>query len=249
MKAVAIRAAKAAGKIMIKNYHKKKKLYFKGIHDFATNADKECERKIISIIKKSFPEHSILSEEMGEKNNGSEFEWVIDPIDGTLNYETGIPFCSTSIALVKNKQPILGVVYAPFLKMLYFAEKDKGSFLNGKKLSVSKKTDTDDFIACFGFGGKHFRHGMRILNKIEPHLRTSRRLGSAALEACLVASASTDAYFTPFTHTWDITAAVIIAEEAGAKVTKLNGKPWKFRDGDVVISNGKIHKEILKCLK
>ena len=247
-KSVAINAARAAGKIILNDFYKKKNIFAKGKKDFTTNVDKACEKKIISIIKKEFSKHSILSEECGEENNNSEFKWIIDPLDGTLNYTSGLPFFCTSIALTKNKEIIVGVVFDPLRNDLYVAEKGKGSFVNGKRLHVSNTNKLDDFFVSIGIGKTRVSEGFKNFSVLIDSVRRMRYLGSTALELCLVARSVFDAHATASTTAWDASAGVLIAEEAGALITNFDGNSWTVDDKTLVVSNGKKHREILKCL-
>lgn len=252
MKQTAIKAAKEAGKVIIDNYGKIGEISFKGNKkSLLTKIDLKAEKVIIAIIKKKFPEHNIISEESGNLNKKSEFAWHIDPIDGTTNYAAGIPFFCTSIALAKNNKIVLGVIYNPIMKEFFFAEKDKGAFLNDKKINVSNKKEINDIILGFSLP-TNSKVAVKSLYKVAelfPYVRAVRNSGSAALNLCNVASGRYDLWFCKFTDSWDVAAGFLIVEEAGGKVTDLNGEPWDISKDNLIASNKKIHDKFLKLLK
>ena len=146
MKDFTINLAKEAGKILMNDFGRLKTIKKKGQNDFVTNADYESEKFIISKIQGKYPEHSILSEEKGEIKNDSDYEWYIDPLDGTTNFVHGLPMFGVSIGLAKKGESILGVIYLPFFNEMYVAEKGKGAYLNGKKIHVSDNSDVKNSL-------------------------------------------------------------------------------------------------------
>lgn len=189
-------------------------------YDVVTDADKASEAIVIDGIRKAYPDHSILSEESGSADNGSEYRWVIDPLDGTTNYSAGLPSFSVSIGIEHNGQTIVGVVYAPYLDELFTAIRGQGAFLNGKPLHASQKTDLRQSVMSTGFPVDKDRNpdcnvdnAMRVL----PRVRGLRRLGSAAIDICYVSAGLLEGYWEMNLHEWDVCAALLIAEEAGAK--------------------------------
>ena len=252
-KQTAIKAAKAAGKIHLKYFNKKLEIKTKSGHqDRVTIADTESEKKIVSIIKKHFPEHNILAEEAKYKKTDSEYTWIIDPLDGTNNFSHGMPIFCVSIALAKNDKIILGVVYDPIRKELFSAESGKGATLNGKKISVSKNTELKDCLLITGF---YYDRGVPMLKNLVniKHFFLNgilglRRLGSAALNLCDVACGRADGFWEFYLNTWDFAAGMLIVEEAGGKVTNKSNDELKIKPSYVVASNGKIHEQILKII-
>lgn len=211
--------------------------------------DLKSDKLIISAIKKKFPQHNILTEESGFIDKKSDYAWVIDPLDGSTNFARGNPFFAVSIALMKDKELLLGVVYAPYLKELYVAEKGKGAYLNGKKIHVSK-TNTlakSYLVSCEG-GDATNKQIAEINAKFLPLVKDMRKLGSAALESSSVAAGRSEAYIVRQISSWDVAAGVLLVEEAGGKVTDFEGKPWNGRKSNLVFSNGKVHGRILERL-
>ncbi len=244
--AVAKHAAREAGKILMKRFGKQSKKQMKGKFDFYLDADVEAEKAIIKILKNRYPEHAILAEESGKQGN-SAYTWIIDPLDGTHNYAHGVPVFGTSIALQHKKDVVIGVIYLPVMNELYYAEKGRGAFLNDRRIHVKNK---DGLIV---FGGTHrFRSSivsksmMKVINKYHHKLRF---LGSAVFASVNVAIGHMSAYITFYINAWDIAAGALIVEESGGKVTDINGKKWDLNKKHLVLSNRRIHEEILRVLK
>jgi len=254
MKQTAIKAAKEAGKILLKLYQKNISIKNKkNTYNLVTEADLKSERVIVSIIKKKFPSHSFLTEEETVEKTSSEYLWVIDPLDGTNNYSHGFPFFCVSIGLYKNNKPLLGVVYDPLRKELFYAEKGKGAFLNNKKIKVSKSKKITDCIFVTGFYYERGSLMKRTLKNMEDFFRKNvrgiRRTGSAALDLCYVASGRLEGYWELKISPWDFAAGALIVEEAGGKVTDVNGAKYNLSMISVLASNKKIHNSMLKTIK
>ncbi len=246
-----VSAAKKAGAFLLRTFKKdvslvKKRGTAKEMH---LMQDLKSDKLIISAIKKKFPSHNILTEESGFINKKSEYTWIIDPLDGSTNFARGNPFFAVSIALMKKKELLVGVVFAPYLKELYVAEKGKGVYLNGKKIHVSNKSKLAEgyLVSCEG-GDATNRQIAAINAKFLPLVKDMRKLGSAALESSSVAAGRSEAYIVRKISSWDVAAGVLFVEEAGGKVTDFEGKPWNGRKSNLVFSNGKVHQKVLKKL-
>jgi len=252
---VAIVSAKAAGKIIMRHYghlhHIKVKSARLGI---VTEADFEAQKKIKAVIRKSFPDAVFLAEEDKKHQKVSNAKiWVVDPLDGTNNFSRGLKLFAVSIALVKNKKPVLGVVFDPATGDLFFAEKGKGAFLNGKRIRVSGVARTRNAVFDIPLS---IREGMRangmlVLKKLMKQLGTIRILGAAALRLSFIASGRLDAYIEQGTYAWDVAAGILILEEAGGKVSDEKGKQFGLFSANrqtIVASNGKIHAQIIREL-
>jgi myo-inositol-1(or 4)-monophosphatase len=249
-----IEIAKEAGKIAkqkfgkVKDYRNKERA-----GQQVCEVDLECEKLIKDRIRKKFPDHGILAEEssdQGEKPKESEYLWVIDPIDGTRNYLHGHPSFGVSIALAKNKEVILGVVYMPMYDWTYSAVKGQGSEKNGKEISVSERTTDDDLLCNFGCNFLHEKEEqLRVLNNYIDVVKKVRVEGSAVFGFCLVAEGVFDSYIQRFIQPWDCAAACFIIQEAGGKVTDYEGNPWTLYMDKIVSSNGKIHDKLLEAVK
>lgn len=243
---------KKAGEMLLKDFKFKpgelrKRSNSREVH---TRHDLDTEKFLIQEIKKKYPNHLILGEETGRSGKNSEYFWIIDPLDGTSNFINHNPFFSVSIALLKNNQPYLGFIYAPYLKEFYFAKKGEGAFRNGKKISISKISDFKKSYLCFCEGGEDNKKRVaKIFHSIYPKVIEVRKLGSAALECAWVASGRVEGYFSTKISPWDVAAGTLIIQEAGGKVTNFKGKLWQPIQDDYIASNGKIHSNLLKLLK
>ncbi len=242
-------AAKSASKILLQHFGKKEKISVKSNKSLVGIADMDANGAIIKIIKKKFPKHSILSEETGFEDNNSDYKWVIDPLDGTHNFLRGIDIFGTSIALEYKDEVVLGALHFPVLRFTAIAEKGKGAFINGKKIIVYDKRNLDHSFVLIEFSYAHRKEKIGFLKNFIDRTIDIRNFGSAIYNLTLVASGKCDAYVVMSTNEWDVAAGFLIVEEAGGKITDLKGKKWNFRERKYVISNGKIHNQILKYLK
>jgi len=251
MKSLMLNAAKEASKIVMKYYGHPGKLGYKNPRSIVTKVDILSEKKIMELISKKFPAHNFLTEESGTIKKGSEYTWIIDPIDGTTNFVSGMPQFAVSIGLAKNGDVFMGAVYNPCTDDMYFAEKGKGSFLNGKRLKVSNKKALIESIATFSLPSNITvsRKTLTTLSKNYGTFRGIRNFGSAALNLCYIAEAKMDLYFTLDIKAWDAAAAKLIVEEAGGKITNLNNKKWELNDKTMVASNRILHDKFIGLLK
>lgn len=252
MKQTIIKAAKLAGKVIMDNYGKIGEISFKGNKkSLLTKVDLKAEKVILDTIKKKFPRHNIISEESGIENKKSKYTWIIDPIDGTTNFVQGIPFFCVSIAVARDNKVVLGVVYEPIRKELFFAGKNKGSFLNNRKIKVSDKNNINDAVLGFSLPSES-KAAVKSLYKVAelfPQIRAVRNSGSAALNLCNVACGRYDLWFSMFINSWDAAAGFLIIEEAGGKVTDLKGRSWDVNKKQIIASNKKLYNKFLKLLK
>jgi myo-inositol-1(or 4)-monophosphatase len=247
-----LRAAHAAADIL--------KHYFEGsfiveskdtINNLVTEVDKKSEDAIIGVIRSEFPDHFILSEEVGELSTNSNYKWIIDPIDGTVNFAHGIPICCISIGVEENGIMLMGCVFNPFMNEFFFAEKGKGAFLNNKKISVSKKEDVESACLVTGFPYRWAQIDTDPIPVFEKFIRKGlpvRRLGSAAIDLCWVACGRFDAFWEYNLNPWDIAAGYLIVEEAGGKITNFAGKPYSVYDKETLATNNLIHAEMLQVI-
>ncbi len=250
---VAIEASKEAGRFLKINLGKVKNIQTKKEEiNLVTEIDKETEKKIVEFIKSKFPHHSILAEESGEAKLDSGYKWIIDPLDGTTNYTHSFPVFCVSIALEHKGEVILGVIYDPNFDELFWAEKGKGAFLNGKKISVSR---TDKLIKSMLATGFPYNVRENPDNCIEHFVnflmeaQAIRRLGSAALDLAYVACGRLDGFWEVNLNPWDVAAGKIIIEEAGGKVTDFYGNKFSIYTKGIVASNGLIHEQMLEVIK
>ncbi len=247
---VAIDATMEAGKILLKYYGKVSKCY-KPDKSLVTKADAESEETIKSILTKEFPNHSFLGEESGYDKAESDYSWIVDPLDGTTNYTIRNPFFDVSIALVCKEEPILGVVYYPYEGEIFYAEKNGGAHLNGKKIKVSDNDEIDKSILTFCHGNeeKDINNIINIFGKLKLTTSNVRQIGAAALELCYVACGRVESFLMAGVNPWDVAAGAIIVKEATGKVSNFDGNPFTMNSHDILASNGKIHDRLLGILR
>lgn len=250
-RAIAIQAAREAGEILLRASQRKAAHTLKSRHDIQVPADIQSEKRIIRIIRKNFPTHSILAEESGGHSGDSEYLWVVDPLDATINFSRGIEEYCVSIALAYRNELIVGVVYQPTLKKLFVAERGKGSFLNGKRIFVSRqKTPITMLIATDNSADPQTRRrNLATMSRIGLDVRHVRVFGSAALHLARLAAGSLDVYYRTTFHYWDIAAGVLLVKEAGGRVTDFFGKPFSHKSEGVIATNGVAHKRIVSMLR
>lgn len=220
-----------------------------GINNLVTEADHAAEKAIINVIKSAYPDHFILSEEAGEIKMDSEYKWIIDPIDGTVNFANGIPICCVSIGIEKNGEMLLGAVYAPMLNEFYIAEKGKGAFLNDKKISVSTQKEVVKSCLVTGFPYSYINTAngpLEVFSRLIKQGIPVRRLGSAAIDLCWVAAGRFDGFYEHKLQAWDSAAGYLLVEEAGGKVTDFKGNKFSAYQPHICATNGMIHDELLK---
>ncbi len=251
-KKIVIQSALKGGDILQGYRGKVKRISYKGIVNLVTEADRLSEDGIIKIIQKNFPEHNILTEESKGYEKESDYKWIIDPLDGTTNYAHGFPVYCISIALEKEGEIILGVVYNPVLKELFVAEKNKGAFLNGKKIHVSKTRELSKSLLATGFPYDIRESDINNLDHFRNFALTSqavRRAGSAALDLCYLAKGIFDGFWELKLSPWDTAAGILMVKEAGGKVTNFSGKKFSIYEKDILATNGKIHNQMMEVIR
>jgi len=250
-KETAIKAIREAGDILMLGLYKEKKVSFKGRGDIVTHVDLESEKFILDLIRKNFPDHSILSEESGFTDKESEYIWVLDPIDGTMNYYHGFDTFCIGLCLLKNDELVISAIYNPVRDQFYFAQKGKGATLNGEIIKVSNMSMENSIIATHLSSKKDKRD--RIIYKLEKICSAGmhiRMLGSSLSAITHIASGSLDAFFSvDKTNPWDILPGALFVQEAGGKVTDIKGNKIGINSSSVLATNGKLHEKILSLLK
>ena len=234
---IMIKACEKASKALIRDFGEVENLQvsMKGPSNFVTNADKKVEKILIEELLKAKKNFSILSEETGFiKNKDEKNIWIIDPIDGTTNFLHGVPHFSICIALKSHEEIISGLIFDPIKDEMFYAEKNLGSFLNNKRIRVSKKKDLKDCL--FGTNGKKYKD-VKL---------TNRKSGSAALDMAYVASGRYDGFFQESLNLWDIASGVIIISEAGGIINKADIE--KINDIEVITSSSNINEKMLNIL-
>ena len=249
---LAIKAARSAGKIIREDFGKRPDVNFKGRIDPVTETDLKAERAIVSLIRKECPSHAILAEEEGHNKRNSDYLWIIDPMDGTTNFTHGYPFVCTSIALQHAGDLVLGVVFDPLRDELFVAEKGKGAKLNGSPIRVSQEGSMERSLLCTGFPyniREKVRDNFENFSKLCLSVQGVRRDGSAAIDLCYVAAGRFEGFWERDLKPWDTAASTIIVREAGGLITDYRGNDYNPFLKEIVASNGKIHKDMLRIIQ
>ncbi|MDD5362738.1 MAG: inositol monophosphatase family protein [Ignavibacteria bacterium] len=253
MKNILFKSLEESGKILKEYMDKDFIIESKDIiSNLVTEVDKRSESKIIEIIKTEYPTHNILSEEIGAINDVSDVKWIIDPIDGTINYAHGIPICCVSIGVEKAGEIIMGGIYNPFSGEIFFAEKGEGSYLNSKKIHVSEESVFEKSLLVTGFPyntGNNPNKPVEVFSAIVNMDIPVRRLGSAALDICWTACGRFDGFWEYNLNAWDVAAGYLILTEAGGKVTDFKGGKYSVYNKEILATNGKIHSSILNIIQ
>lgn len=252
LKSTLISAVKAGAAELTRFFNKSFTVSNKqGINNLVTEADHASEKAILELIKKEFPDHYILSEEAGEIVQDSNYKWIVDPIDGTVNFAHGIPICCVSIAIEHRGEIIMSAVYNPNLNELFFAEKGRGATLNDEKIRVSEKISVTNACLVTGFPYTYLDMPNGPLEVFERFIRQGipvRRLGSAAIDLCWVAAGRFDGFYEHKLEAWDSAGGYLIVEEAGGKVTDFKGNKFSPYQPHILATNAKIHDEMLKWI-
>ncbi|MBI4125547.1 MAG: inositol monophosphatase [Deltaproteobacteria bacterium] len=248
----AIEIAKEAGQLQIEKLKQTRTIEYKGKFNIVTEVDKACEKLIVDFLRDRFPSHDILAEEGTDIDKSSEWLWIIDPLDGTVNYSHRYPLFSVSIALLNKGRPVVGVVYEPNRDELFVAEKGGGALLNDKPIRPSKTKDVYSSMIATGFAynvADVDRNNMNHFSRFIKKCHALRRDGVASTDLCYTACGRYDGFWELFLRPWDIAAASLIVEEAGGRVSSFNGGPLDIFGDEILASNGMIHEEMLGILK
>lgn len=249
----AIQVSKEGGKVLKEFWRKSFKIGHKETPDnLVTEADHASEKAILAAIEALYPSHAILSEEAGQKTETkSEFLWIVDPLDGTINFTHGYPFISVSVGLVHQGEIIAGVVYNPIYEELFTAGKGLGAYFNGEKMKVSKTPSLDKSLLATGFAydrrstcDNNYKQFCQMTNLTHG----VRRAGSAALDLAYVAFGRLDGYWERGLNPWDVTAGALLVTEAGGKVTAYDKSPFDLWSKQILATNGHLHELMSKEL-
>lgn len=228
----------------------------KGTIDLVTEIDLECERMCRAVLAERFPDHDILAEELGSATDAqprSRYRWVFDPLDGTTNYAHGLPIYCASLGLEIDGRREAAAIYDPSRKELFTAERGEGAYLNGQRLAVSETPVLLDSLLVTGFPyDMHKQSGGDLVDLFGAFLsraRAVRRLGSAALDLCYVAAGRFEAFWEQYLHPWDVAAGALIVEEAGGRVTGMDGTPFDPAAAHLIASNGHVHDQVLAVIR
>jgi len=239
--------AREAGALLMQYFSRHVRVEYKGEADLVTVADRKSEALIRERISQLWPGHSILGEEEGLAETGSDYRWYVDPLDGTTNFAHGFPVFCVSLALEHNSRRIAGVIYDPTRDELFAAGKGSGASLNGRPIHVSHVSKLSESLVATGFPS-HKRHknpNIFFYHQITLRTHGVRRAGSAALDLCDVACGRFDGFWEFNLNPWDTAAGVLIVEEAGGMVTGFGGRPFDIASRETVASNGLIHAALL----
>jgi myo-inositol-1(or 4)-monophosphatase len=250
--------AREAGALLMHYFHQHLKIEYKGEADLVTAADRAAEVMIRDRIRQLWHGHDVLGEEQGLSDQGSEYRWYVDPLDGTTNFAHGYPVFCVSLGLERlvperrsSGQPgerIAAVIYDPTRDELFSAEQGRGAQLNGEAIHVSKTATLRESLLATGFPSqkRHKNPNIFFYHQITLHTHGVRRAGSAALDLCNVACGRYDGFWEFNLNPWDTAAGVLIVEEAGGKVTRFDRSPFEINSRETVASNGVIHAAILQ---
>ena len=248
----AIDAARHAGHALRAQYNTPHQVSFKGVIDLVTEMDTLSERMVVDILRKAFPGYGVLGEEGSKSTDPYTCRWIIDPLDGTTNYSHNYPLFAVSIALERNGEIVLGVVYNPILDELYTAEKGCGAHVNGNPIHVTETTQLGKSLLASGFPYDVWSSQITNLIEWERFMKSTisvRCDGSAALDLCHTACGRLDGYWELDLEPWDMAAGALIVQEAGGVVTQTNGKYFSHMGRSVLASNGHLHQQMLEVLK
>ncbi len=245
-------AAHKAGRMLKENFHEAREISFKGVVDLVTNFDNQSQKIIFQHLSRCFPDHDFLAEEGLDKTRGSEFQWIIDPLDGTTNYAHSFPVFTVSVALEAKGEVTLGVVYDPMREDTFWAIKGDGAYLNRRKIKVSPIDDLNQSLLATGFP-----YDIRVsdvnnishFNNFLIRAQAIRRCGSAAMDLCYVACGRFDGFWELKLKPWDMAAGALIVQEAGGRVSDFHGQEFSLTGSELLASNGLIHQQMVEVLR
>lgn len=215
--------------------------------EVTSSNDYEADKIVIDVISERCPDHNLLTEETGLIDRGSPYCWVVDPLDGSSNFLNHNPFFAVSVCLTYEKRPITGVIFAPFLEEVAVARRGHGCTVNGRRVTVSSTTELNRayIVGCPG-GEKSNERFAKMEYALHRNIKDFRKIGSAAIEAYMVAAGRVDAFTTLKISPWDVAAGCLCVEEAGGRVTDFHGNPWNLDKTDMVVTNGLMHDAVLQ---
>lgn len=239
--------AREAGRLLMSHFDRHIKIEYKGDADLVTIADRQSEALILERIRAQFPTHDVMGEEGTRIESGSDYKWYVDPLDGTTNFAHGFPVFCVSLGVYFRGRGVAGVIYDPTRDEMFSGEAGRGAELNGQKIHVSTTSRLADCLVGTGFPS-HKRHknpNIHFYHQITLRTHGVRRAGSAALDLCNVAAGRFDGFWEFNLNPWDTAAGVLIAEEAGARITDFSGGPFQLNSRETLASNGRVHEALL----
>ena len=240
--------AREAGALLMGYFHRRVKVEYKGDVDLVTEADRASEALIAKRIRERWPGHNIMGEEGTRTEQGSEYRWYVDPLDGTTNFAHGYPVFCVSLGLEHKEERVAAVVFDPTREEMFSAEKGGGALLNGQAIQVSSIGNLAECLVATGFPS-HKRHknpNIFFYHQITLKTHGVRRAGSAALDLCDVACGRFDGFWEFNLNPWDTAAGVLIVQEAGGRVSRFDGQPFRIDSRETLASNGQVHEALLR---
>jgi myo-inositol-1(or 4)-monophosphatase len=240
--------AREAGALLMGYFQRRVKVEYKGDVDLVTEADRASEALITRRIRERWPGHNILGEEGTRTEQGSEYRWYVDPLDGTTNFAHGFPVFCVSLGLEHNDKRVAAVIFDPTRDEMFTAEKGGGAFLNSRPIGVSAIANLAECLVATGFPS-HKRHknpNIFFYHQVTLKTHGVRRAGSAALDLCDVACGRFDGFWEFNLNPWDTAAGVLMVEEAGGRVTRFDGQPFRIDSKETLASNGLVHEVLLR---
>ena len=246
---VAVEAAKCAGDIIASRFHTTKEVSFKGRADVVTDVDLLAEKAAFQVLLREYPDFGILSEESEPVVTESSYSWVLDPLDGTRNYASGIPHVSVVVALARDGEVVLGVTYNPLRNEVFTAERGKGAYLNDRPISVSTRQGLPECLLGFDMGyiDEKAVTALDMIRALWPGMQSIRIMGSSALGLAYAACERVDLYFHHHLAPWDIASGLLLVSEAGGKVMDRHGGPATLETASVIASSPHLIDHFLKA--
>jgi myo-inositol-1(or 4)-monophosphatase len=249
---VAEEASRMAGEMLCRHIDSSREIVYKGAVNLVTDFDRRSQKVIFSHLSSRFPDHDFLAEEDLCEQRGSEFRWIIDPIDGTTNYAHNFPIFCVSIALEWKSNVVCGVIYDPMRGEMFSAISGKGSVMDGQRIQISTTGDLDKSLLATGFPYDIRESEVNNIDhfvNFATRAQAIRRCGSAALDLCYVACGRFDGFWELKLSPWDVAAGVLIVEESGGRVSDFQGETASIYGNDLLASNGLIHEQMIQILK
>ncbi|MDD5342527.1 MAG: inositol monophosphatase family protein [Patescibacteria group bacterium] len=244
-------AVRRAGRLLLKNFNKVQRVELKTRKDLVLAIDVQLEKMILRDLRRHFPEYNTLSEQQGFSDHGSAYTWVLDPMDGSVNYFNGVlPVC-VGVALVYRNTIILSAVYEPLEKRFYFAERGQGAWLNGRQIKVSRHTDIHNTLVMTHLSSRRIARALTLktFGRLYDHDMRIRMNGSGIAALAYVAAGKFDVFYNILTYPWDIIPGALLVQEAGGKVTDFQGRPITLKSTSVLGTNRRFHSTLLRLVK
>ncbi len=237
--------AREAGALLSHHFERNIGFEYKGAHDLVTAADRASEDLVVERLRSRFPSHSIIGEESGSHAGSSEYQWYVDPLDGTTNFAHGFPFFNVTLALERAGELVAGVIYDPIRQEMFAAESGGGAYLNNHRISISPAAMLEESLLATGFPNwrRHQDVNVHFFHQAAMVSHGVRRAGSAALDLAYVACGRLDGFWEFGLNPWDVAAGILTVIEAGGRVTDMRGTPNKLGRPNILATNGKIHDE------